>query len=45
MYIYILFMEYKLRPWVSWSFLLNHNHLSVVLQKNSIKPRVAVYIP
>ena len=46
-------MEYRLRPWVSWTFLQNNNHLAyhflnclmiVLLQKNSMKPRVAVYI-
>ena len=47
-------MEYCLQPWVSWSFLQNNNHqafhllnclMIVVLQKNSMKPRVADNIP
>ena len=44
-------MEFRLRPWVSWSFLPNNNHQAVTwhqlpddccLAKNSMKPWGAV---
>ena len=34
-------MEYRLQPWVSWCLLPDE----CCFAKNSMKPRVAVYIP